>query len=319
MIIGSEATAEIQNCPVCGHRSFHTQVQGHNVRLTSGVIGSSRAEVSVGTVLRCDHCGHGFRPGRFSDEELGALYRTMDISQYEAEEKFRIATARRHARLLGSPKRPGDRLLDVGCASGLFLEAARENGWLVTGVDPNTSLTAKAAERLGAANIRSTTLAKAHLEPGLFAAITAWDVLEHVSDPTSFLQHCAGLLRVDGVVWLKAPDIGSLQARLMGARWPVYLPEHLGYFSKQSLTLCANGAGLAVVKLTRCSVTFSAGYILYRIAQHGLPFARTMQKAIECTGLTKVPIPLRLGEMCACLAIGNGRDSSLKSLEDDIR
>lgn len=299
-----EATAS--KCPVCGGGDTGVHVDSRSVALTPRTIGSSRAEVSVGVVLRCRNCGHGFREGSFSDSELAALYESMDVGSYEAEETFRLATARRHLDLIRSVNHldKGRRLLDVGCASGLFLEQAMRSGWIVAGAEPNKDLVAKADERLGAGKVQCATLAEAQLEPGSFDVITAWDVLEHMSNPAAFLRQCARLLRSGGALWLKVPDIESLQARWMRARWPVYLPEHLGYFTRKSLALCARDAGLRVAHVGRGSVTFSAGYVFLRLTQHKIPFSSVVRVIVQRGGLANVPISLRLGEIYARLEHG---------------
>jgi len=91
----------------------------------------------------------------------------------------------------------------------------------------------------------------------------------------------------------------------MGARWPMYLPEHLGYFNRQSLGKCAGRVGLRLTQVTRRAVTFSAGYVFYRLEQHRIPMSGMGRKLAEATGLAHIPLPLRLGEMYACLVIEN--------------
>ena len=316
----NEATVvDASKCPVCGGNDHRVCVRRGDGAMVHAAIGSSRTEVSPGIVLRCRSCGHGFRRGSFSDAELGELYASMDTSRYESEGPCRLKTARRHMSLVQSSNGPqGGRLLDVGCASGVFLESAAQSGWQVSGIEPNRNLAHAAMGRLKSAHIENSTLAEAQLPPGSFDVVSAWDVLEHVPDPTAFLRQCAGFLKPKGVLWIKVPDIGSPQARVMGDKWPIYLPEHLGYFSRRSLTLCAENAGLRIVRLTRSPVTFSAGYIFYRAAQHSVPFARVMRRLIDGAGLANFPISLYLGEMYACMRMNRGRMASPIACEEPV-
>jgi SAM-dependent methyltransferase len=220
----------------------------------------------------------------------------MNVDVYESEETSRIQTARRHARLL-ERWTPKGRLLDIGCASGIFLDEASRRSWEVVGLEPNTHLAAKAAERVPSARVLSTTLEEAELEPGSFDAVTLWDVLEHVTDPPGFLSSCRRLIKPSGRVLLKVPDLDSWQARVLGARWPLLLPEHLSYFTRSSLQACAGQAGLATVAFARGAVTFSAGYILYRVGQHGVPGGRAGYRAFGNTVLGKFPVSMKLGEL----------------------
>jgi SAM-dependent methyltransferase len=221
----------------------------------------------------------------------------MDPMVYESELRGRNRTARKHLEIVERHVRPG-RILDVGCASGLFLRHALQSGWDVTGIEPSESLCAKARTNLGGqGEIQWATLEDACLMGG-FDAITLWDVLEHVPDPRSFLCVCRGLLRHGGYLFLNVPDLGSLEARILGRRWPLLLPEHLNYFNRNSLWLCGERAGLIRVLSGRRCAFFSAKYIAYRAAQHQIPGSKVLQK-VAASFLGRALVPVSLGELFA--------------------
>ena len=129
-------------------------------------------------------------------------------------------------------------MLDVGCASGHFLQEARQAGWSIAGVEPSETPHAKARETLGTnAELYCSTLEHANLEPASFDALTLWDVLEHCCpDPKAgFMKLCGSLLKPGGKLLLNVPDPDSFEARLLGRRWPLLLAEHLNYFNRKSL------------------------------------------------------------------------------------
>ena len=71
----------------------------------------------------------------------------------------------------------------------------------MVGVEPSQELYRTAQQQLGPqAEIYGSTWQSIHLPPASFDAITLWDVLEHVSDPVSFLERCAFLLKHGGSV-----------------------------------------------------------------------------------------------------------------------
>ena len=284
-------------CPTCASGIAGICLDRVEEGLSHVTVGSSRTVFSAGRVLRCAKCGHGFRASQPTYEELRALYQHMDTDVYESEEFARIATAKRHAAILNRHAGRSGKLLDIGCASGLFLDQAARSGWDVFGVEPNAVLSAEAAGRLGKNRVWCTTLEEANLDAGSFDAITMWDVLEHVVDPPGFLQLCARLLRPAGKILAKVPDFDSLQARLMGARWPLLLPEHLGYFTRVSLCACGERANLRTVGFGRGRITYSTGYVLYRLGQHGFPGARIGYRIAGRSFLGRIPISVRLGEL----------------------
>ena len=283
-------------CPVCGSTDLLLYLDAEDPDIRHEGIGSSRKVFSPGRVLRCAKCRHGFRENLPTPAELSELYRRMDVGVYEAEYESRIRTAKRHVRLLSQWASKG-RLLDVGCASGMFLDEALRLGWDVAGVEPNEALVAKAARRVGPKRVWNLTLEEADFDSESFDAITLWDVVEHVVDPPDFLRRCGRLVKPRGTILFKTPDLDSWQARVMGRRWPLLLPEHLGYFTRSSIRASAERAGLEVVFFGRGAVTFTVGYILFRAGQHRVPLTHLGYRLAGNGFFGKLRLPIRLGEL----------------------
>jgi SAM-dependent methyltransferase len=290
----------VHSCPACQSAELKRYLAAPDPGLHHESLGSSRMAFSPGNVLRCRHCGHGFRENQPSLEQLAFLYREMDVRVYEAEQGSRSMTAAKHVKLLNSASSKG-KLLDVGSASGAFLEEALRAGWDAQGLEPNAELWRKSVARLGEGRVLNSMLEQAPLPPASFDVITLWDVLEHVVDPGSFLKLCAGLTKPGGMVLLKAPDLNSFTAHILRTKWPLLLPEHLGYFTRASLCACAERAGLRPLSFRRSAVTFTAGYFLLRAGQHGIPLARWGGRLIEGSFLGDLRVSLRLGELYVVL------------------
>jgi len=294
------ATESALACPVCGAADVEVYLEGPDAALDASIMGSSRQAISPGRILRCRACRFGFRQMRSSSSDLAELYRRMNTSVYESELAGRNRTARVHLAIVDRHANRG-RILDVGCAGGLFLEHALRAGWSVTGIEPNELLAAEARERLGAqGRIHRGTLEDAVLRPD-FDAVTLWDVLEHVPHPQAFLSACRDLLRPGGHLFLNVPDLDSPQARLLGRHWPLLLPEHLNYFNRESLRLCGEHAGLTLARFGRRRASFSVKYVARRVAQHGIPGSHALRTLSE-TPLGRLLIPVSLGETYAVWA-----------------
>jgi 2-polyprenyl-3-methyl-5-hydroxy-6-metoxy-1,4-benzoquinol methylase len=121
----------------------------------------------------------------------------------------------------------GGRLLDVGCATGYFLNAARLD-FEVSGVEPSRWAVDYARTRLHL-NVTEGHLEAVDLPLEGFDVITMNDVIEHFSDPRAALERSAALLRPGGILYLVTPDIGSLSARVLRGRWWGLRPAHLYY------------------------------------------------------------------------------------------
>lgn len=101
---------------------------------------------------------------------------------------------------------PGGRLLEVGCGGGHVLQMFRELD--LTGVDVSGEMIRKAHRNLKGYRVE---LLKGELETlglpaGAYDKIICTEVLEHVVDPTSILEHIHRLLKPNGRVVITFPN-----------------------------------------------------------------------------------------------------------------
>lgn len=141
------------------------------------------------------------------------------------------------------------RFLDVGCAEGYLVIAAKKIGkWSCSGVDiqmhrlrhgrlqnPEMPLCVGAADQLC-------------FKDETFDIITMTHLLEHTFDPLYILFELSRILRKKGVLIVTVPNISHPFARLMGEKWRrINPPVHLWYFSPQTLTKLIEKTGLKVI------------------------------------------------------------------------
>lgn len=290
------------HCPICDSDAVSVFLEGETQDLSSESIGQSRATVVAGAILECAACGHGFSELRPSEAQLARLYAEQDTEVYSAESDGRRKTARRHLHTVERYCR-GGRLLDVGCATGQFIEIAADEGWEVVGVEPSPAQSAAARTALGdTGEVVCATLSDAQLPAGSFEVVTLWDVLEHVVDPVRFLGECASHLSEMGRLFVNVPRLDSVVARMLGARWPLLLPEHLNYFTRRSLSLCGEKAGLELIRFGHRPAYYSVGYVLERLGQHRIPGCRTAAALSRRFSAGNWLIPVRQGEILAVWA-----------------
>jgi 2-polyprenyl-3-methyl-5-hydroxy-6-metoxy-1,4-benzoquinol methylase len=149
----------------------------------------------------------------------------------------------------------GGRLLDVGCATGVFLDYARSRNWQVFGVDVSEYAIKSIQEKFGFENLFNGELKDVDFPEDYFDVITVADVLEHTQDPFAFLLKIKQLLKNEGIVYIAVPNIRGLffKIAILMAKFNLKnyfdLPYHLYYFSLQALELLLEKAGLKIVKL----------------------------------------------------------------------
>ncbi len=210
-------------------------------------------------MLRCTQCGLvyvGADPARIDFQQLyGKSYYSGGhdavFADYTGEQAPRRAQARRKLWALRhlSPRvaRHG-RWLDVGCAAGFFLAEAQAH-YEVQGVELSAWSSNYARSELGL-NVFTGTLQEAALPGEHFDVITLWDVIEHVSDPVPLLTEAARVLRPGGHIVLTTGDWGSAYAQRKSADWHLMTPPwHLSLFSRATLALAAQRAGLRVLAI----------------------------------------------------------------------
>jgi 2-polyprenyl-3-methyl-5-hydroxy-6-metoxy-1,4-benzoquinol methylase len=143
---------------------------------------------------------------------------------------------------------PGTGLLDVGCAGGQLLCAARARGFRVAGIERAPGMRRKAAEaaRCTVYDSIPQALASGHR----FECITMFEVIEHLVDPLSTLKDVAGLLEPGGVIALSTPNCERPGAR-EGRPINIWFcpPLHISYFTAQTLRRCLVDAGLTVLAI----------------------------------------------------------------------
>lgn len=144
----------------------------------------------------------------------------------------------------------GGRVLDVGCATGLFLECAGRN-WQRYGLDISEYASKIAQDSIGP-TIETGQLLEAPWQNESFDLITMWDMLDHLPNPIENLFKCYQLLKKQGILILNVGDISALFAKMCGKRWYIMIPPtHLYFFNKRTITAMLNKAGFDILKIER--------------------------------------------------------------------
>ena len=187
------------------------------------------------TFFSCRNCGFVFANPAPAQGAIAQFYAALADEEYSQEDEGRGRNFSTILRRLRPYAPPGSPLLDVGAASGIFLNLARNAGYRVTGIEPSAALVADAEKLYGLKLFCGTV--EQFTAGEKFAVITLLDVLEHVTDPGAFLAALNGFLAPGGMLVIVTPDIGSLAARIMGGRWWHYRVAHINFFNRHSLAL----------------------------------------------------------------------------------
>jgi SAM-dependent methyltransferase len=168
-----------------------------------------------------------------------------------------------HEQYLTDRPAPGGKLLDVGCAEGTFLAAARDSGYDVTGVDFSQKFVQLARSRFGLDSMYSCSFEdfSQRTPPGSFDVITLFDVLEHQDNPFAFMDSVKRLLRSGGFLALSVPNREGWPP--LTNNWSDLPPHHFSRWNDAALRdACARwGLDLTYLRTSPILLPFVAMWV----------------------------------------------------------
>lgn len=246
------------NCPICGSISIFFLQASWDDRY--GYLGRF-------TRMCCSSCGHAFLDCDLNPAQLGELYtnyyprRTFDLAQFKPQtEKGRLKVwfnGLNSSAFRGVPKNV--RVLDVGCGFGQSLGYHAARGCDVYGVEADENIR-RVAEKFGF-KVHVGLFDGSIYEAEFFDYVTMDQVIEHVTDPLLTLRSVARILKPGGTAILSTPNAGGWGARVFGRRWiNWHAPYHVQFFSRRSMRIAAEQAGLMVAKVKTITNSEWLGY-----------------------------------------------------------
>jgi predicted TPR repeat methyltransferase len=260
-------------CSICGSASF-TEIYANRhslVHSTDGyklMMSSSSHAPLVDALARCNDCGHSQTNPRLDMEEVLKGYASAIDPDHVKQDKYREKTFVRaisHLDSLSKFRSTGNfRVLDIGCASGAFLNSvSRKYGWQGVGLEPSEWMCEFGKQTYGL-DLRSDYFSAGLFAPNSFDLVTLWDVLEHIAEPNQVLNDIALVLDDDGYLILNVPNSKSIAARIFGRRWPFLLAVHIHYFTPKSINEILAKHGFELVESRPYFQSLGFGYLLRR-------------------------------------------------------
>jgi 2-polyprenyl-3-methyl-5-hydroxy-6-metoxy-1,4-benzoquinol methylase len=184
-----------------------------------------------------------------SDDDLRKLY--VDSQYYEMDSFSQRRVDLENARRFNIAKRyvSGGRVLDIGCATGRFLDLAKQNGFETFGVEISPNNSRVAIDNGHNVFVGNLTEYLRQNASSRFDLIACLDVIEHVPVPIEFLARISTLLKPNAILMLSTPNYSGVVAKLLGKCDPFLIPpEHLNFFTYKGLAKMLCKSGLKVVR-----------------------------------------------------------------------
>jgi 2-polyprenyl-3-methyl-5-hydroxy-6-metoxy-1,4-benzoquinol methylase len=253
---------------------------------------------------KCRVCGLTRIHPQPTEQELEAIYQGGYYDFWGGEKAFRSLKFRTFASVLNMLPKTAQkgRLLDVGAATGILMELARELGYEAYGVEVARDGVSAIAEKFGRDHVFSGYFDRIDFgvtrSLGTFDVVSMIDLLEHVRDPNMTLHQANALLKSHGWLLLVLPDTSSWTAHILGKRWDHYNVEHLFSFSPAPLSRMLGRHGLQVRRLEPALKYLSLEYLQCHSRHYpgALKFLAPL-RAVTPRWFGRIPIPLYSGQM----------------------
>jgi len=213
-----------------------------------------RKEIKA-TFVQCTSCGLIYQNPRPDQDEIAEHYPPgydsynigVNSTSFLQNAVFRYGISKRR-RFVTRVKSEG-RLLDIGCATGQFLRGMqRHPDFELFGVEIDHDAARVARSKYGL-NVFNGRLEEAGFPDSHFDAVTLWDVLEHLPDPSASLMEIHRILKPDGVLLIRIPNGGSWDAKIFGKYWAgVDAPRHLYIFDPQTIAALTKKTGFKILR-----------------------------------------------------------------------
>lgn len=223
------------------------------------------------TFVKCKHCGLVYQNPRPTPNKIMSYY----PSSYTPHNFYRSADnhgkiynmlfqygLRKRCDLVFRYKESG-KLLDVGCATGEFLNAvSHSKRWHVKGVEIDEKA-AEIARQKYQLNVVAGTIFSNEITKDSYDVITFWEVIEHLHNPAEVLHKAFTLTNPGGILIVRLPNFASFDKSIFGKYWAGFdAPRHLYIFSPTTIKKMIEKAGYKILEIN-CR---SGGYTSFLIS-----------------------------------------------------
>jgi 2-polyprenyl-3-methyl-5-hydroxy-6-metoxy-1,4-benzoquinol methylase len=223
----------LKKCPWCG--SAKKSKWGRDVRGFLSVV--------------CSNCGLIYVENRLNDKGLKRYYDDYlsKVHQNDMQlNKLRNIMYKLEYDFISDYVRKKMLVLDVGCSGGYFLDYFARRGCCCYGVEFGEEAAKEANMKyiiyLGEFN-------KLRID-NVFDLIVFRGVIEHISDPRSYLDKAISLLNPGGLIYITStPNANSMCCKVFEEKWNQHEPEaHLMHFSAKHFDDYFKGKGFSKLK-----------------------------------------------------------------------
>lgn len=280
-------------CNLCG-------ADDYDVRFEAG-------KAQINRIVECRRCRLMYSNPRVRpvDEEIvSALEPESDESVADIDNRFgkeagQVRDYRNTIRHLARLYPNRGKLLEVGCGAGYLLKAFADDGWDVTGVEPDKRFCTY-VEKAQGLRCLPTTLEDSGIPDGSVDVIVMLHVIEHVPDPTATLQAIFRALKPGGHLVMETPRYDSLTFAILRHRErSLSCDGHIYFFTTQALRKLTEKVGFQSRQTLLVGRSLSLERLMWNLGV--MSKSKSVQKLLaKLSGalkLDQVPLHLNMRDM----------------------
>ena len=163
-----------------------------------------------------------------------------------------------------------NKLLDIGCGTGLNSMLFAGNGFFVTGLETSAVAIGLARAIAPSINVLATSFPSPLVPRDSYAVITALDVIEHIDDDKGMIRAVADALQPGGIVLISAPAFSFL--------WSVHdeLAHHKRRYNREELRASFVMAGLEPIFISYFNFFLFPAIAMFRVLSGAFRFSRNV-------------------------------------------
>ena len=223
------------------------------------------------TIVECSVCSFVFLPFYYRKDITYTNYKDEKVLEQVRKGNDWLKLQRHFLRykLLKKYQKDG-KLFDLGVGWGHFLEAGRQLGYDVSGIEISEMPYRYAKDDLKLP-VEKIDFFDMKVQENYYDMITMWDVLEHIDECKKVVVKCCSMLKKGGYIIIQVPQIDSYVAKNQKANWKMMGLDHVNYFSIPTMTKILEENGFKV-KTIKSSIELKL-LLMYTI----LPWVKKMK------------------------------------------
>ena len=253
-------------CPICREQSKILWLKSKSEKSLIEFKPSGKSNKNF-DIYECSFCDLKYvYPTPPSPDILSGYENSADVD-FVSQHRGRLKTFSRYIKRIPTQTNmdySNLKFLDVGCASGSFLAAAKKMGAMGVGLELNSFLADWGRKNYGV-DIIQGSLESFHFND-TYNCVTFWDVLEHLQNPLQAIESVAKNLPIGGLLIFSLPDTDSFYSKYLRRFWPMILDVHLTYFNNKSLSFLVSKFGFKLKYRSNYYQTLDLRYLLYRLS-----------------------------------------------------